>query len=143
MKLLVPIDGSDHSKLALNTAKELGEKLGAKIVVFTVVPDFKIMENYAIGYEYGSQIEEASILTAKKILKSMEENLKDYPCNVEYVYELGDPGERIIKYAEENGVDLIIMGNRGLGAFSRTLLGSVSYKVINHSKVSVLVVKDK
>ena len=46
------------------------------------------------------------------------------------------------KFAEDHNADLIIMGNRGLGAFSRTFLGSVSNKVINQSKVSVLVVKD-
>ena len=54
---------------------------------------------------------------------------------------MGSPAEEIVNVAEDRGCSLIIVGNRGLGAFSRTLLGSVSNKVINASKISVLVVK--
>ena len=54
---------------------------------------------------------------------------------------MGNAAEQIVNVAEERGCSLIIVGNRGLGAFSRTLLGSVSNKVINTSKISVLVVK--
>ena len=56
-------------------------------------------------------------------------------------YTNGSPAQKIVEFADKNGIDLIVMGNRGLGAFSRTLLGSVSNKVINTAKCDVYVVK--
>ena len=47
----------------------------------------------------------------------------------------------ILEYAEKSAVDLIIVGNRGLGGFKKLILGSVSQGIINHAKCSVLVVR--
>ena len=107
MKILVPIDGSKSSKKSIDVARDMGEKLGADLLILT----------------------------------DAETDLSGYPNKVETFYTSGNPGEQICKFADEKDVDFIVMGNRGLGAFSRTLLGSVSNKVINHSKKSVLVVK--
>lgn len=65
----------------------------------------------------------------------------DYPHYTDY--RVGDPASEIIEYAKEKRVNLIVMGNRGMGIVSRTLLGSVSNKVINNSPISVLVVKSE
>ena len=53
----------------------------------------------------------------------------------------GDPAHTILEFAEQNKVDLIIMGTLGKGGLERFLLGSVTDKVVRHSKISVLVVK--
>ena len=53
----------------------------------------------------------------------------------------GHPAEKIIEEAEKWGADLIVMGSRGLGGFSRLLLGSVSDAVIRYSKVPVVIVR--
>ena len=42
---------------------------------------------------------------------------------------LGDPAEKIIQFAKENGIDMIVIGSRGLGGVKRSLLGSVSSEV--------------
>ena len=60
---------------------------------------------------------------------------------VETCVRVGRASEEILKCAEEKDVDLIVIGSRGLGGFSRTLLGSVSDKVLNAAKVPVLVNK--
>ena len=53
----------------------------------------------------------------------------------------GRPADEIIRYAEESGADLLVMGSRGLGALREFALGSVSHKVLTHAKCPVLVVK--
>jgi nucleotide-binding universal stress UspA family protein len=53
----------------------------------------------------------------------------------------GRPAEEIIKYAEENTIDLIVMGHIGKSAAAGFLLGSVSQKVSAHSKCSVMIIK--
>ncbi len=53
----------------------------------------------------------------------------------------GDIAGEILDYAKRECADLIVMGSRGLGAFSKTLLGSVSNKIANRGDISVLIVK--
>jgi nucleotide-binding universal stress UspA family protein len=72
---------------------------------------------------------------AKKVVSSMGE-IKTA------VIKEGNPAEEILKYAEEIGSNLIVMGNRGLSTFNKVLLGSVSQKILTHSCCSVLIVKE-
>ncbi len=53
----------------------------------------------------------------------------------------GNPANAILEFAEQNKIDMILMGTLGKGGLERFLLGSVTDKVVRHSKVSVLVVK--
>lgn len=53
----------------------------------------------------------------------------------------GDAGKEIVKYCEEAGCDLIVMGSRGLSGLKEWWLGSVSHYVSQHTKRSVLIVK--
>ena len=138
MKILVPIDGSKSSKASLKEASSLGEKLQAELIILTVIPETSIFEQYPTNFAYALEVDTER---AQHILKEAEKDLKDFPNKVETFYTSGNPAAQICKFSDEKEVDLIVMGNRGLGAFSRTLLGSVSNKVINQSRASVLVVK--
>ena len=54
----------------------------------------------------------------------------------------GDPADALVRQAEDDGADLIVVGTRGLNAAQRALLGSVSTKVVHHAaKCDVLVVR--
>ncbi|MCZ8514788.1 universal stress protein [Paenibacillus filicis] len=53
----------------------------------------------------------------------------------------GDAGKEIVKYSEEAGCDLIVMGSRGLSGLREWWLGSVSHHVMQHTKRLVLIVK--
>ncbi|PMB76312.1 MAG: universal stress protein, partial [Fervidicoccus fontis] len=52
----------------------------------------------------------------------------------------GDPAKEILKYVEENNIDRIVVGNKGLNPFSG-LLGSVAYSILKNAKVPVILVK--
>lgn len=139
--ILVPIDGSKSSKHSVDAAKEIGEKFGAKLFILTVIPEVSIFEQYPSNFPYSLEISKANTERAEFVLSDVEKTLEDYKGEVETFYTSGSPAHEITTFADEHQIDLIVMGNRGLGAFSRTLLGSVSTKVINHSKTSVFVVK--
>ena len=51
----------------------------------------------------------------------------------------GNPGEAIVKIAEDENATMIVMGTRGLGVIRRTILGSVSDYVVHHAKCPVLI----
>jgi nucleotide-binding universal stress UspA family protein len=54
----------------------------------------------------------------------------------------GDPAQRIVNFAEEQSVDMIVVGSHGIGGFERLVIGSVSEKVVRHAKVPVLVFRE-
>ena len=53
----------------------------------------------------------------------------------------GDPATEIVSYADNNAIDLIVLGSRGLGQVESMLMGSVSRKVGNKTKADCLIVK--
>ena len=142
-RILIPIDGSKASEKSIQAARELGEKFQSDLIVLTVIPEVSIFEQYPSNFPYSMEVSKANQERADFILEDVEKSLKDYPYGLETLYTTGSASQEIEEVAMEKEVDLIVMGNRGLGAFSRTLLGSVSSKVLNQSKVSVLAVKSK
>jgi nucleotide-binding universal stress UspA family protein len=60
---------------------------------------------------------------------------------VNNILKLGHPAEEIIKVADRQKIDLLVVGAKGLGAIARFFLGSVSAKLVQHSTASVLVVR--
>lgn len=139
-RILVPIDGSATSNKVLREAQALAQRLGASMTVLTVVPDLVLMEYMSVDFAT-AEILQASQDKSDFILNEAKKQV-DFTGPIEYVSLMGQPAKTIVDYAEEKAMDLIILGNRGLGAFSRTLLGSVSNRVLNLSPIPVLVVKD-
>ncbi len=138
-KILVAVDGSDNSKRALLEAKKYAESVGGNLTLLIVVEPLGL--SYW-GYEgLAKQDEERLDNVREVIVKEALELLDGFEGEVETKVKEGHPADEILKEAKEGSYDLIVMGSRGLGAFSRTILGSVSHKVLNHTKINVLTVK--
>ena len=139
-RIVVAYDGSDHAIKALNTAIELAKAFNSKLDVVEVVDTaallgmgFAPIPSDVIAQIYNKA--QNDVEQAKK--KAQEAGVKDVTSQVLE----GDPATSIIEYASKNGADLIVMGSRGLSTFKRLVLGSVSSKVVQESRVPVLVVK--
>ena len=135
-KILVPVDGSKCSYKALDQAVELARLTGASLSLILVSDTGRFSSSL-----YEISLVEEFILQGARTLDMIMERVKDFDGLVDKFHAVGDSADEIIKLAEEGNYDLVVMGSRGLGAFSRALLGSVSNRVINHIKVSVLIVK--
>ncbi|CAH8617014.1 unnamed protein product [Schistosoma intercalatum] len=105
-RVLLPIDGSEHSKRAVNW----------------YLSEFSRPDDFA----YFFHVVEANY--SKSTANETHDHGKEIShIQMEYVMQVGSkPGELIINAAKERSVDVILIGNRGLGAFRRTFLGSVS-----------------
>ncbi len=146
-KLLVSVDGSECANHALIKAQQLGEAFNSEITVLHVI-DRALINPYV---HYGSYakltVADETILgpelkeESEKLLNSCIENIQDYDGQLNTLIKVGRPWKTIVEIAEKENYDLIIMGSRGLGVFTGAMLGSVSHKVVNKSKVSVLIVK--
>ncbi|MEM4971782.1 MAG: universal stress protein, partial [Sulfolobales archaeon] len=111
---------------------DLAKRYGAEIIVVTVVDIASSTDPTAI------KIAEDA---AGQISSEASEKLSREGVKHSSIIRHGDPGVEIVKVAEENKADLIVVGSRGLSTFRRLILGSVSRRVINKSKIPVLVVK--
>lgn len=140
--ILVATDGSENAKKALIESMELAKCSGGKVTIINIV---SLPLPLDISYQDRVIIEkEATMRNKAKSLVILNEALsyfEDFPGEVSILTRCGDAGQEIIEEAEEGDYDLIIMGSRGRGMFSRTILGSVSNKVLNHLNKNVLIVK--
>ena len=94
--------------------------------------------------DYFKNVESALRPAAQAILDSALLKLKtitDKTLKISSEIIQGSPAQVIVDEAESWGAELIIMGSRGLGVWSRLLLGSVSNAVVHHAKCSVEVVR--
>lgn len=139
-KILVSVDGSDNSNRALLEAKMMGQCTGADVDILNVIKYQKVRPFISLNDESIQSMDDLKIL-GEKILNDAEKLFDDFPGNVNLKLRTGNPADVIMKEAKEGDYDLIVMGNRGLGTFSRTLMGSVSSKVLNHSNRNILIVK--
>lgn len=134
-KILVPYDGSDCADKALVVAMDMAKKYNSNIILatFQAVPPLTIRA--AMTHENQCEI-------AQEEQKAAAQELEKAGIEFSCVVECGDPAESILKVAKEKAADVIVMGSRGLSGFSELLLGSVSTKVVQLSKVPVLVCKN-
>ncbi len=144
-KILVTVDGSDASGRAVSLACELAAAMHAELIALHVIRDLplppELREMVATG-EVTESRQEILENSARIILERVESAAGELGVKkVRTVVENGDPGGTIVSYAADNGVDLIVMGSRGLGEVQSMLLGSVSRKVCNLSPISCLTVR--
>jgi nucleotide-binding universal stress UspA family protein len=90
---------------------------------------------------WSKEFEEKLAIRGRNALDYAETIGRKAGVKVQPVFLRGIPAERILDYAEENGINLIVMGTQGLTGFKRFLIGSVSEKVLRYSKVPVMIIR--
>lgn len=142
-KILVAYDNGNKSKKALEFAVDIAKSCGAEITLFTSVkmPDY--IKSFA-NHEWQEKLEEQSQDYFRNALNEAAENVKKQGLDVKMVILRENPGESIVRFAEKEKIDLIIIGCHNRSSIERFLLGlgSVSNYVINHANCPVLVVKE-
>lgn len=138
--ILVPIDGSDCSLYALETAARFAREQQAQLSICTVVDPAK-----AAAMAFG----EASMAAA--CLDALDDEgkglVQDAAGHVQAIWHAdvavldGAPVDAIVDYAQQTGADLIIIGSHGRSGLPRLFLGSVAEGVIRNAAVPVLVVR--
>ena len=138
-RILVPTDGSDGVERAIRHAVDLAVDHGATVHALYVVNS----ASYA-GMPMESSwegIDEMLRSDAEDAVSMVEAVGDDYEVPVETAILDGSPSKEIVRYAETEDCDLIVMGTHGRGGIDRLLLGSVAEKVVRSSSVPVLTVR--
>jgi nucleotide-binding universal stress UspA family protein len=142
MRILLAVDGSACSKYAQERLRFYFPD--ADVDVISVMPP-PLPEPVAPGWVGGvpvvtdmkleEELAEQALSTAKQVLGETGK--------VVYHIAQGDPGATIVRYAEDQKVDAIVLGSHGRNAFERLLMGSVAQYVVNHAVCPVMVIKSK
>jgi len=138
--ILVAIDGSEGARKAAAFARGLAAELGSRLTVLLVLEPIPMV---SVGFAdiYGLARRQPTDEELAHLNKALDEAAGDFPADrVSKVIEYGGAAETICKVAEDNGVDLIVVGARGMGAMGRLLIGSVSDRVVHLAKGNVTVV---
>ena len=139
-KILVPIDGSENSLRALSHGLFLSSNLKIKLTILFVieVPPFVYIQSQKVVDSVMASLEKE----AKDILEEGRNQAKRYDVEPEILFLEGNSiASIIIEHGDKNNFDLIVIGSKGKGKLKTSLLGSVSNKVIHHSKSPVYMVK--
>jgi nucleotide-binding universal stress UspA family protein len=142
-KLLVPVDGSPYANRAVKAAADLAGCCGAAVCLLHVIRDLslpkEILEMMAAGEVTASRMQilqdSADIILEKARAVVEAAGI----AHVETECLMGDPATQILQYASEKGVDVIVLGHRGLGP-NPDLLGGVARKIVNRTAISCLIV---
>ncbi|AXG07516.1 universal stress protein [Haloplanus rubicundus] len=137
--ILVPTDGSDASAVALDHALSLAARYDARVHGLYVVD----WEPYGLVEEGKSIVVDRLHDEGAAAVASVEEAAESAGVNVRTSVVEGDVHRRIIDYAGDEGIDLIVMGTHGRRGLDRLILGSVTERVVRSSPVPVLTVRQR
>ncbi|WP_306120108.1 MULTISPECIES: universal stress protein [unclassified Roseitalea] len=142
-RILVAVDGSDGSKRALEKAARLAAHCAAELFILTV-------------YRHHSMTEASMSMVRPNDPENLDDVLRGYAKQVaeqakkdaaalgadkvRAFVKVGQPARTIVKFGEDHGADLTVVGSRGMGDLEGFLLGSVSHKVTSLADCPVLVV---
>ncbi|MDT2597276.1 universal stress protein [Enterococcus dongliensis] len=135
-KILVAVDASEQARHAFQEAIRVARRNQAQLYILMVSDTNHLgTEPYAVDHI----IKEAH-KASSAVVESLEETI---PEDISYTtaMEDGNPKATIVTYAEDQGIDLILMGATGTGTFSRLLLGSTTAYVVNNAPCNVMVVR--
>jgi nucleotide-binding universal stress UspA family protein len=142
-RILFPTDFSECSSAALDCASYLASATGARLYILYVdelkdvsVPAIPPVEG---GYFYAAAWDDERREELQKMLTKTVPSV----ANIAYEHRLltGSPTAQILQFAEQESIDLIVMGSHGRTGFSKLVMGSVAQAVMRGAKCPVLIVK--
>jgi nucleotide-binding universal stress UspA family protein len=153
-KILVPYDGSKQAENALNKAVYLAKLIrGSEIIVLTVMVEIKspalVFDKKIRNYKtreattLSSYLRDLQKEERYKMKNRLDELKRKYQNSVQIrtLVSIGRPEVKIVQYANNEHVDLIVMGHRGLKGISRFIMGSVSRTVSEKVNCTVMIVR--
>lgn len=133
--ILFPTDGSENADCALKAVLTFAELYQAKVTVFHALQIPYPSTAPALGLDFSDSMHKMTeILTenARELVKKTVAKIQAKGLRVDSILTHAEPREALNEVLQEQEVDLIIMGSRGLNILQRSLLGSMSTYMLNH-----------
>ena len=134
-KILVAVDGSKNADKAFEYACDLAEKAGASLLILHVSEELG-----TVGYSINKEIERGNREMLQKYQSRANKVLMQTYVDVMEA-KANDVAEEILRTADKENIDTIVVGSRGVSKAKEFLLGSVSYKVSHYARRPVVIVR--
>jgi len=142
-KILFPTDFSEGALAALPNAVDLAKSYGAKLYLLHVIYDMGMATGLHVPHvsldALYDEMEKGAVKELENFGGELRRGLPDVECKV----IRGVPYEEILKFAADNGVDIIVIGTHGRHGIDRVIFGSTAEKVVRNSACPVLTVRSK
>jgi nucleotide-binding universal stress UspA family protein len=139
-KILIPVDFSSHSRAALEQACELARNFDSELHVLHIL-DWPAAA--AVTTEFRPQYYDEFLEHWARASRSLDELTTEGSSRLPAIRMVrsGLPVQEILKYAQEAGIDLIVLGTHGRTGVPRWVMGSVAEKVVRHAPCPVLIAR--
>lgn len=139
--VLIPVDFSDHSKIAIKYGLELAKTYNAKLQLLHIVeqdihPAFYVTGEASI-FAFNPDIKKKS----KKVMQDLLKEYNTYKIPADFYVNDGHVVHEIVKFAKTHNTDLIVIPTHGLTGLKHLFIGSVSEKVVRMAPCKVFIVK--
>lgn len=152
-KILVAMDGSEHSLKALGTSIQIAKEFSGELTLIHVysaavtpimMPEPSTLSPTRVPIitaEEVTRVADAAREAGRQVLAEGTQKVKAENVKVETMLEEGHAVQEIVRVAKEGEFDLIVIGAKGISRIRELLLGSVTDGVVHHAACPVLVVK--
>lgn len=142
MKYLLAVDGSDQSVDAIRAFEALSPAESLMVLHVVNVPGIPYPSIGAgIAKDLRLAVDKAMREEGERIIEQALSLLPLHPGSVMRRLEMGTPAEVILTMVKEKGIDLVVLGARGIGQIREQMFGSVSHRVMTHASCSTLIIK--
>ncbi len=140
-RIVVPVDFSQHAKLALDYARELAAVYGAHLHLLHVVDEVVYPDFYPPIMPSGGSITEELRDQSLDRLRGLLATAEGWEVEADVHVGAGRAAPAIADFAKDRGIDLIVIASHGLTGFSHVLLGSVTEQLVRRAPCPVFTVK--
>jgi nucleotide-binding universal stress UspA family protein len=141
-KIMIAIDGSDPCYQAAKQGVEMARIYGSEVTAVYVVDVKRLVQlpGYTGIPGMKDELLAAMLDEGKEATKEVEEMALAARVPSRKIVLKGHPSDELLRYSQGTKMDLLVMGSIGKSGLNRFLLGSVAEKVVQHSKVPILLV---
>ena len=141
--ILVPIDGSTTSLLAIDKAAKLAKAFGGRVTALYVIDPYPftgVGADFALGQD---QYLGAAKAEANAAMEAARQQSQRFDVDIDsLVTEAHTVWRGILETANQLGADLLVMGSHGRRGLEKLVLGSVTQSVLSHTTITTLVVRE-
>jgi len=141
-RILIATDGSKAAENVVDFGIEIARCSGAKVYAVYVI-DISFLDSVLMDESWVKNAYEQFERVGRDAICCIEENAKAAGVEATPILLKGNAAEKILDFAEDQKVDMIVIGSTGKSGVERFMLGSVSEKVVRNSKIPVLVVRER
>jgi nucleotide-binding universal stress UspA family protein len=140
-RILIPIDGSNYSMEAGEFGIRLAKSYGMEVLALYVIDEAALESLLRLGGQGREELQQELRREGENYLNYLAERAEREGVRLTTMIEEGTPHRAIVEVAEQEGVDLILIGKVGRRGPRRILIGSVTERVIAAAKCLVLVMR--